>query len=222
MAIDLTPWGLGTVSLFPLAAELDKLRGWFPADRRTWFVTFSTLFSAIVYVLVVFNFDDIEYIPIPLTLLLALALLSAYVLIHLALRRKYATMRSGWYAVTIVGLLLLYIFAVAAITYSFNAAVKLREYSVVRGRALKPDGTSLCGADVIVYFRDGSKMETVTGWFGYFAVPMKKANASKVAGLGITERDSQGVITHSSTWARDEFPISKYFTKYVQPMQGSP
>jgi uncharacterized membrane protein len=135
-----SPWTdyvMGAISLFPLSGALPLLKGFFPTRLRAQFVTFSTIFSLLIYFWVQWLFEHLESLPffIPwwLSALGALTFLVIYIVIFQSLKGKYRTFSGMKKALYIAITMIFYISFVSSLTHSFNVLENLKDYHVIKG-----------------------------------------------------------------------------------------
>ncbi len=207
--IDLTEYGLGVVSLFPLAGTLTKLKGFYPSNRRAWFVTISTIFSLIVYLRVTLAFDTLNFfIPIMMSTIMAALFLAAYTGLHLGVD----TTGRHRLIKTAVFLLLLFSYTafIGSLTYTFNALKQLRTYSVVHGRVVPVGGSDGAVKKVIIYL--GAKKLTIEASMGgYFCQVFPEKEFEEITGIRAEVYDATGRnITHTDTREASNVPLGRY------------
>ncbi|MFC2146184.1 hypothetical protein ACFLRT_02355 [Acidobacteriota bacterium] len=161
-----SPWTdyvMGAISLFPLSGALPLLKGFFPTRLRAQFVTFSTIFSLLIYFWVQWLFEQLESLPffIPwwLSALCALTFLIIYIVIFQSLKGKYRTFSGMKKALYIAITMIFYISFVSSLTYSFNVLENLKDYHVIKG-IIKYDNKRIEQRATIVLSKDEKPFKT--------------------------------------------------------------
>src|SRR5258706_9904459 len=159
---------LGAASLFPAIGRIEKLEGFYPTELRQWFIVLSTVFSLIVYGVVGFFFERFValvnvYISLPQALSSALLLLVVDLVVHLAMKQRYRTIKRLFYAPLMVGLIVVYTAWIVSLTYTFNVLNQLRNYEVFRGNVALSDARDKTGTtSVFLGLREGNDIVTRT------------------------------------------------------------
>lgn len=201
MTVDLVEAGLGVVSLFPLAGRIENLRGFYPRGFRDWFVTLSTVFSLIVYIVIVLHFENLKtFVTIRSSATLAAVLMAVYVVGHLATRGRSfpPPLRAALMGV----LLLAYAGSIALLTYTFNVLNQLRTHTVYLGDAVTDTtGNPLPGAKVTLHLVSGGSVLTTTRTNGQFIAIVRKGDVSAIeVRLGEPSQHT----SYCRTWLADE------------------
>jgi hypothetical protein len=211
MNVDLARYGLGVVSLFPLAGRLEKLRGFFWPQYRAWFVVLSTIFSLVVYLRLQLSFETLGvFLQVGWAASLAALLLVVYLLLHLGLRNRYGKLKRWRLAAVLVSLLLLYCGAFALLTYSFNTLERQRSFTVYHGQVVFDGGKAAPGADLTFYFDSVEDGSVRSGLFGRFVKIAPKTE--HLTSVVVTYR-RDGVETHSATWVPTDPDLSRISLK---------
>ncbi len=156
-----TTAALGTASLFPAFGQLNRLNGFYPRGRRSWFTTIATAVSLVVYAFVQFSFASLPvYWPVLYVTLVATACLFLYASIHVATAGRHTPiegLRGGFRLFVLLGF---YTMAIAAFTYAYNVLYQLQYYRVFRGYVVAADSRKpLSGATLL--FNPGRNASTV-------------------------------------------------------------
>lgn len=154
---------MGAISLFPLSGTLPLLRGFFPTGFRSWFVTFSTIFSLLIYFWIQWLFEHFESLPffIPwwFSALGALTFLIIYIVIFQSLKGKYRTFSGIKKALYIAISMIFYISFVSSLTHSFNVLENLKDYHVIKG-IIKYDNKPIEQRVTIILSKDQKSFKT--------------------------------------------------------------
>jgi hypothetical protein len=128
---------MGAISLFPLSGAIPTLRNFFPTGYRALYVTFSTIFSLIIYLYLQSSFEKLEGLPyfisIWISVLWAFISLIIYIGIVQSFKSQFRTFSSVKKAIYIIITLIFYISLISSLTYSFNVLENFEEYDVIRG-----------------------------------------------------------------------------------------
>lgn len=181
---DLWTVAVGGVSLFPLAGEFSKLRGFFPARYRPYHVLTATLFSLLVYIYIHWHFRNLHpYIPIWSTALFAGAFLGLYLVVFFSWKEQLGKTRGIRLGLMLTVTLLLYGLFTVSLTYTFNVLERFREYDVYYGFVSKePGGHGAAGATVTLDVRSQSYATTSLVW-GYYSHILDDDEADRLTAI---------------------------------------
>jgi hypothetical protein len=191
---------LGAVSLFPTFGRLQRLREFYPARRRPWFIVIATTASLVVYTLVQFFFDYVLWYRPGAATAIGVGLLIAYAAIHEWTRRRELHATAG--AINIFVLLALYTCAITLLTYAYNTVYQLRHYDIWLGTAVAVDGGAPL-KDVTIAFIDKKHHSVMasTDAKGEFVMPVKR---DSVVGVSFTKGEKGSSDCYSRTFAAED------------------
>jgi hypothetical protein len=128
---------MGAFSLFPLVGRIEKLRGFYLPRLRAWYITFSTIFSLVIYFRIQYFFDDFERFPLLLspefTALMAMISLFIYIGVLVTIKSTFPGFPSKKKALYVIITMLFYFIMVGNLTCTFNVLENLREYKIISG-----------------------------------------------------------------------------------------
>lgn len=191
---------LGTVSLFPTFGRLQRLRGFYPARKRSWFIVIATTASLVVYTLVQFFFDSVQWYRPGVATVIGIGFLITYAVLHDSTRRSNLTTLAS--AVNMFALLALYTCAITLLTYAYNTVYQMRQYDIWQGTVVAIDGGATL-KDVIVTFIDKEQrsVTTSTDAQGRFTKPVIR---DSVAGVNFARGGKGSSDCYSRTFAAED------------------
>lgn len=213
---------MGTVSLFPLAGQLGRLKGFYPPYYRDWFVVISTIFSILAFSCIQLSFETYRICWAAwVYLVIAAGLLALYILAHVSLKKKYGTLSNWKLGGTIVFLIILYTSSVVCLTCTFNILEQMRSYDVFRGQIITENThINLAGANVEIRFSGSDSRLTQSSRSGHFCVSVTNTTGNSLSGVAVTIRNDAGIEEYFRYWQADELGSPPWSLK-VLPTGGT-
>jgi hypothetical protein len=201
---------MGAISLFPLAGAIPKLRGFYPRYLRSWFVTFSTIFSLIVYIYVQWYFENLDnilpLISVWLSFLIAIISLFVYLGIHLTIKPIYSSLSSLKKTSYIIVTMIFYFILIISLTYSFNILENYKDYQIISG-IIKLNGQKINISANVVLNIEGEDELFETKMNGKFFIIIKKEKFKKINTITFYIKKNRRV--HSITKLKEQFYKNK-------------
>lgn len=210
-----TEWSnyvMGGISLFPLAGTISTLRGFFPRNLRSWYITFSTIFSLIVYIYVQWYFDRLgnilSFLDVWLSALIAIISFFIYIGIHLTVKPSYSSLSSPKKAVYIITTMFFYFILIISLTYSFNVLENYKDYQIISG-IIKLKGEEINDGATIELNIEGQDEMHETKKNGRFFLIIKNDEFRRI--LTITFHTKKNKKTYSKTELKESFDKDKFW-----------
>ncbi len=215
------PWSdyvIGSFSLFPLWGTIEKLKDFFPTGFRSWFVTFSTIFSLVIYIYVQWFFEKLEglpfFIPWWVSGPCALVFLPLYILILPSQKKKFKN-PSKKKASYIIPTMIVYILLILSLTYTFNVMENLNDYYVFKGYTTYNE-KRIEQKVKIVFWKEGKSCKTIysNNNGNFFAIIKKEKYKQCQHVIFSTERSG---ITLGSTQSVLDLPLNQDWVIPLKP-----